>query len=99
MNSWQITYSKISLFCHSIAKSCPTLCDPRACSTPGLPVPHCLPEFAQDHVHGIGDGIQPSHPLAAFFSFCLQSFPASGSFPVTKHVEMETMLKMEPALL
>ena len=32
-------------------------------STPGLPVPHCLPEFAQVHVHWVGDAIQPSHPL------------------------------------
>ena len=30
---------------------------------PGLPVPHCLPEFAQVHVHCIGDAIQLSHPL------------------------------------
>ena len=33
------------------------------CSTPGLPVPHHLPELAQVHVHFIGDAIQPSHPL------------------------------------
>ena len=32
-------------------------------STPGLPVYHQLPEFAQTHVHGVGDAIQPSHPL------------------------------------
>ena len=30
---------------------CPTLCDPLDCSTPGLPVVHCLPELAQTHVH------------------------------------------------
>ena len=34
----------------SIAQSCPTLCDPRDCSTPGFPVHHQLPEFAQTHV-------------------------------------------------
>ena len=33
------------------------------CSTPGLPVPLSLLEFAQVHVHCIGDAIQPSHPL------------------------------------
>ena len=33
------------------------------CSTPGLPVHHQLPEFAQTHVHWVGDAIQPSHPL------------------------------------
>ena len=33
------------------------------CSTPGLPVHHQLPEFAQTHVHWGSDAIQPSHPL------------------------------------
>ena len=33
-------------------------------STPGLPVHHQLPEFAQTHVHRVGDAIQPSHPLS-----------------------------------
>ena len=28
-----------------------------------LPIPHHLLEFAQVHVHCIGDAIQPSHPL------------------------------------
>ena len=32
------------------------------CSTPGLPVPHPLSEFAQVHVHCIGDDVQPSYP-------------------------------------
>ena len=31
----------------SVAQSCPTLCDPMNCSTPGLPVHHQLPEFTQ----------------------------------------------------
>ena len=34
-------------------------------STPGLPVHHQLPEFTQTHVHRVGDGIQPSHPLSS----------------------------------
>ena len=34
------------------------------CSTPGFPVLHYLLEFAQTHVHGAGDAIQPSHPLS-----------------------------------
>ena len=49
--------------CCSVAQSCPTLCNTMDCSTPGLPVPHHLPEFAQVHVHCIGDAIQPSHSL------------------------------------
>ena len=51
----------------SVAQSCPTLCDPMNRSTPGLPVHHQLPEFTQTHVHGVGDAIQPSHPLSSRF--------------------------------
>ena len=35
----------------SAAESCPTLCDPVDCSTPGLPVLQCPLEFAQIHIH------------------------------------------------
>ena len=40
---------------------------------PGLPVPHYFPEFAQVHVHWVGDAIQPSHPLppSSPFAFSL----------------------------
>ena len=63
-------------------QSCPTLCHPMDCSTPGLPVYHQLPELAQTHVLWVSDTIQPSHPLSSpAFSSSLQSFPASGSFP------------------
>ena len=47
----------------SVAQSCPTLCDPMNCSTPGLPVHHQFPELTQTHVHQVGDAIQPSHSL------------------------------------
>jgi len=67
----------------SSAQSCPTLCDPMDCSTPGLPVHYQLPEFTQTHVHWVGDAIQPSHPVIPFFSR-LQSFPVSGSFPMSQ---------------
>ena len=49
--------------CCSVAQSCPTFCHPVNCSTPGLPVHHQLPEFAQTHVHWVGDAIQPSRSL------------------------------------
>ena len=56
---------RITVCCRcSVAQSCPTLCNPMNCSTPGLPVPHHLPEFAQLHVHWISDAIQPSHLLS-----------------------------------
>ena len=31
----------------SVSQSCPALCDPMDCSTPGLPVHHQLPEFTK----------------------------------------------------
>ena len=34
-------------------------------STPGVPVHHQLLAFTQTHVHGVGDAIQPSHPLSS----------------------------------
>ena len=49
----------------SITPSCPTLCDPMNCSTPGLPIHHQLLEFTQTHVHRVNDAIQPSHPLSS----------------------------------
>ena len=49
----------------SVAQSCPTLCDPMNCSTPGLPVHHQLREFTQTHIHRVGDAIQPSHSLSS----------------------------------
>ena len=49
----------------SVGQSCPTLCDPMNCSTPGFPVHHQLPEFTQTHVHPVGDAIKPSHPRSS----------------------------------
>ena len=70
--------------CCSVTKSCPTLCNSMDCSTPGIRIPHYLPEFAQGHVHWIRDGYQTISSSAAPFSSCLQSFPASGSFPMSQ---------------
>jgi len=58
----------------SVTQSCPTLCDPMNCSTPGLPVHQQLPEFTQTHIHPVGDAIQPSHPLSSPFPPSLSSF-------------------------
>ena len=51
-------YTFASVHFNSVAQSCPTLCDPMDCSTPGLPVPHQLPELTQTHVHRAGGAIQ-----------------------------------------
>ena len=60
MNPTEVLFS----FCFSlVAQSCTALCNPMDYSMPGFPVLHCLPEFAQTHVHWFHDGIQLSHPL------------------------------------
>ena len=60
----------------SVAWSCPTLCYPMDCSTPGLPVHHQLPELTQTHVHWVSDAIQPSHPLSS---------PSPRAFNLSQH--------------
>ena len=60
----------------SVTQSCPTLCDPVDCSTPGLHVHHQLLESTQTHVHWVGDAIQPSYPLLP---------PSSPTFNLSKH--------------
>ena len=42
----------------SVAQSCPILCNPGDCSTPGFPAHYQLPELAQTHVHQVSDAIQ-----------------------------------------
>ena len=65
-NSLYYSYNlSVSIIFSSVAQSCPTLCNPMYCSTPGLPVHHQLLEFTQTHVHRVGDAIQPSHPLSS----------------------------------
>ena len=69
----------------SVAQSCPTLCNPMNCSTPGLPVHHQLPlvhpnscPLSRWCLPAISSSVVP-------FSSCPQSLPASGSFPVSQH--------------
>ena len=52
--------------CCSVAQSCPILCDPMDCSTPGFPVLHHLPELVQTHVFELvmtSNHLIPCHPL------------------------------------
>ena len=60
----------------SVAQSCPTLCNPMDCNTPGLHVHHQLPEFTQAHLHWVSDTIQPSHPLLS---------PSPPAFNLSQH--------------
>ena len=54
---------------------------------PGLPVHHQLPELTQIHVHGVGDAIQPSHPL----SFLL---PPPSIFPSIRVFSNDSALRI-----
>ena len=60
----------------SITQSYPTLRDPVDDSMAGLPVYHQFLEFTQTHLHGVGDAIQPSHPLSS---------PSPLSFNLSQH--------------
>ena len=66
----------------SVAQSCLTPYKLMDCFMPDFPVHHQLPELAQTHVHWVAD------PTISFsvipFSSCFQSFPASGSFPMSQ---------------
>ena len=68
--------TSLSSCCCSVAKLGLTHCNPMSCSTPGFPVLHCFPEFAQTHVCWVGDAIQPSH--------CLLS-PSPLAFNLSQH--------------
>ena len=60
----------------SVAQSCPTVCNPMDCSTPGFSVHHQFLDLAQTHVHRVGDAIQPSHPLSS---------PSPPAFNLSQH--------------
>jgi len=66
----------VFLCCCCVAKSCLTLCDPMNYSTPGFSVLHCLPEFAQTHLHWVSDAIQWSNPLLS---------PSLPAFSLSQH--------------
>ena len=53
-------------------------------STPGFPVLHYLPEFAQTPVHWVIGAIPTISSSVTHISSCPQSFPALGSFPVSR---------------
>ena len=75
-------YYYVSQSVISVAQSCPTLCDPMSCSTPGLPVQYQLPEPTQTPLS------RWRHPTTSSsivpFSSCLQSFLVSGSFQMSQ---------------
>ena len=74
----------VALLCWSVAKSCPTLCDPMDCSTPVLPCLSLSPRVFSNSCPFSQWCYLTISSSATFFSFYLQSFPASGYFPVSQ---------------
>ena len=66
--------------CYSVAQLCPTVYNPTNCITPVFPVLHYLPEFAQTHIHWVGDAIQPAHSLSSPFPPVLNLSQHQGLF-------------------
>ena len=65
MNTIQaLSVTHFALQFSSVIQSCPNLCSPMDCSTPGFPVHHQLPQFTQTHVHWVGVANQSSHPFS-----------------------------------
>ena len=75
---WSLFYKREIFQFSSVqfTQLCLSLCNPMHCSTAGFPVHHGLPELAQTHVHRVGDGIQPSHPLSS---------PSPPAFNLSQH--------------
>ena len=69
--------------CCSVVQSCLALCNPIDCSTPGFPVHQHLLELVQIHVQWVTDKHTTILSSVVTFSSCLQSFPASGSSPMS----------------
>ena len=63
-----------------VTNSCPTLCNPTDCSTPGFPVCQQLPELVQTLVHWVRDAIQPSNPLSSPFPLAFSLSQHQGLF-------------------
>ena len=67
--------------CLLVTALCLTFATPWTVSPSGSSVLHYIPEFAHIRVHRVADAIYLFlHP----FSFCLQSFPAGRSFPMSQ---------------
>ena len=74
LSCYQLKQIVINIIFCSVAKSCPTLCDPMDHSKSAFPVLYYLLKFAQTHVHDdiaplmsithVSDALQPSHPLS-----------------------------------
>ena len=83
----ELYLKRVSFQFSSVAQSCPTLCNPTDCSTPGFRVLCHLPEHAQTHVNWVSNATQISHPL---------SFPPlpTSIFPSIRVFSIESALRI-----
>ena len=83
----ELGLSDIKPSCCSVAKSCPTLCSPMNCSTPGFHYPsislrvcsNSCPLSQWCHLTISSSAT----PFSSHFSSCPQSFPSIRAFPVS----------------
>ena len=66
----------------SVSQSCPTPCNPMDHSTPGFPITNSRSLLKLMYLKSVRPSTISSSVIP--FSSCLQSFPASGSFPRTQ---------------
>ena len=106
MSYWELKTGRVwNLCCYcSVAQSFLILWDLINCSTPGFPVLHYLPEFAQTHVHWVNDAIQPSHLLSPSSPTALNLSQHQGLFQwiscshqVTKLLELQLQFSTSPS--
>ena len=83
-------------------QSCPTLCDPVDCSTPGFFVHNQLPELAQTHIHRVSELVEKTadfkkHLNTLFFGApkSLQMVTAAMKLKDAYSLEGKFMIKLD----
>ena len=88
--SWKV--SVWDCLCCLVAQSCLTLCDHMKQSMSSFLILYHLPEFAQIHVHWVGDAIQTLYPLSPLLCHLFLLLPSI--FPSIKLFSSESALRI-----
>ena len=84
-NGWTQNYNRDREYCCSVAQSCPTLCNPVDCRTACQASLSITNSRSSPKLMSTESMMPFSHTSSAIpFSSRLQSFPASGSFPMSQ---------------
>ena len=84
MRNWNFKIVAFTIQFSSVARSCPTFCDPTAaCSTAALPCPLPTPRVCSNSCP-LSWGCHPTISFYVIPFSCLQSLPASGSFQMSQ---------------